>query len=49
MARTHRAHLSKTDLAKRGGTSDEKRDHKMLKSHKQRRSNERVKVRREFL
>lgn len=38
-----------TDLAKRGGKSDEKRDRKLLKSHKQRRSNERVQVRKEFL
>lgn len=49
MARTHRAHLSPTELAKRGGTSDEKRDHKLLKTHKQRRPNDRAKLRKEFL
>lgn len=49
MARTHRAHLSQTDLAKRGGKSEEKRDRSLLKSHKQRRVNERVAVRKEHL
>ena len=49
MARTHRAHLSAADLAKRGGKSPEKRDHKLLKTHKQRRSNERTKLRKDYL
>jgi hypothetical protein len=51
MSRTHRTHLSKTDLAKRGGTSEDAKLARLglRKSHKQRRVNARVALRREYL
>jgi hypothetical protein len=41
--------MSPTELARRGGKMPERREHKLLKSHKQRRSNERAKLRKEYL
>ena len=49
VARTHRKHASLSELSKRGGKTEEKRDRLLLKSHKQRRANERTKLRKEFL
>lgn len=49
MARTHRTHLAPAEHAKRGGSCEEKKQRKLLKSHKQLRPNERAKLRKDYL
>lgn len=48
VARTHRKHASLSELSKRGGWVD-KRNYLLHKSHKQRRVNDRVRLRKEYL
>lgn len=49
MARTHRKHLSRADLAKQGGKDKDREARPFNKPHKQRRANERAKIRKEYL
>lgn len=50
MARTHRTHMSPTALRKRGGKQERDPENKpLLKTHKQKRANERAKIRKEYL
>jgi hypothetical protein len=49
VSRTHRSHLAPSKAAKRGGKQPDRYEKPLRKTHKQKRTNERAKIRKDYL